>query len=170
MAPTKAQVSYLKQDDRLPGGEAIVYLANLFLRFDDRKLKHDEGFGIYGSLVDVSFIKTRMNRAGRTVTLVFNQDTGYDEELSLLILLKDNGRINGAGAFLYIGDHSEIKFNQKGFKQKLRESPEFREIFMNEVIDVLKGQLDEEDLASQAAEMQYQNLSLNIMSQINKIS
>jgi len=138
MMMTKAQVSYLKPDETLPGGAAIVYLSNLMLRFDDKsKLKAEEGLGINGALVDITFVKSRNNRAGTVATLVFNQEYGYDEELSEYILLKNNGRINGAGAFLYIGNHSELKFAQKNFKEKLHTDPEFAKIFYDEVINVL---------------------------------
>ena len=113
MMMTKAQVSYLKPDET------------------------EEGLGINGALVDITFVKSRNNRAGTVATLVFNQEYGYDEELSEYILLKNNGRINGAGAFLYIGNHSELKFAQKNFKEKLHTDPEFAKIFYDEVINVL---------------------------------
>ena len=120
------------------GGEAIVYLSNLMLRFDDRsKLKADEGLGISGSLVDISLVKSRTNKAGSVATLVFNQDIGYDEDLSEYMLLKNNGRISGAGAFLYITGHSDMKFAQKNFKEKLHTDPEFAKIFYDEVINIL---------------------------------
>jgi hypothetical protein len=141
MQRKKAQVSYLKQSERLPGGNTVIYLANNIIRFDDvTKLKSADAFGIDGSLVDLTLIKSRTNKAGQSCTLVFNQDTGFDQDLSLFLLLKQNDRINGAGAYLYIGDRSDYKFSQRAFKEKLRD-PEFREIFMTEVISVLKSQL-----------------------------
>lgn len=169
MQRTKAQVSYLKQDESLPGGNTIIYLTNILLRFDDNtKLKQDEAFGIAGNLVDITLVKSRNNRAGKSCTLVFNQDTGFDPELSLFVMLKNAKRINGAGAYLYIGDRSDMKFAQKNFKQKLRESPEFRQAFIVEVMDMLKGELDssvqEKDLYSNDY-----SLSNDIMSQINPV-
>ena len=101
MQKKKAQVSYLKQDEALPGGNTPVYLANNLIRFDDvTKLKEKDGFGIDGSIVDLGLVKSRTNKAGQAASLVFNQDMGFDQELSLLQLLKDNGRVNGAGAYL----------------------------------------------------------------------
>lgn len=138
MAKKKASVGYLKQSERLPGGNTPQYLSNNMLRFDDHsKLKESETFGIDGTLVDITLVKSRTNKAGKSATLVFNQDTGYDSDLSLLILLKKAGRINGAGAFLYIDDCKEKKFSQKQFKNKLREDPEFMDIFMKASMDEL---------------------------------
>lgn len=167
MMKQKAQVSYLKQDESLPGGNTIVYLTNLLLRFDDNsKFKEDEAFGIPGNLVDITLVKSRNNRAGKSCTLVFDQNKGFDPELSLFVMLKNEKRINGAGAYLYIGEHSEYKFSQKAFKQKLREIPELRQIFIQEVMDVLKTDLDKYDNQGETESFDY-TLGSDIMSQIN---
>ena len=137
MQRTKAQVSYLKQDESLPAGNTPIYLANNLIRFDDHtKLKSTEGFGIDGTLVDVTLIKSRTARAGQVATLVFDQNTGFDPDLSLLILLKKYEKLNGAGAYMYIGDHQEFKFAQKNFKELLK-NPEFMEIVMEAVKEIL---------------------------------
>lgn len=147
MVKSKTQVSYLKQSETLPGGNAAIYLSNNIIRFDDHsKLKSTETFGVDGTLVDLGLVKSRTNKAGQFATLVFNQDIGFDAILSLFILLKENNRVKGAGAYLYFGDRDDIKFSQKAFKQKLNDSVELQEIFMKEVIDVLTAQLDSTDV------------------------
>ena len=167
MQRTKSQVSYLKQDESLPGGNTIIYLTNLLLRFDDNsKLKEDEAFGIAGNLVDITLVKSRNNRAGKSCTLVFNQHQGFDPELSLFIMLKNAKRINGAGAYLYIGDRSDMKFSQKNFKDKLKELPELRQVFIQEVMELLKKDLDANDVESDSNMYDY-SLSSDILNQIN---
>ena len=91
-------------------------------------------------------IKSRTNRAGVSTNLVFNQDIGFDPDLSLYLMLKEQGMINGAGAYLYIGDHSDKKFAQKNFKSKLYEDPDFRNIFIDECITVLHNSLNKQQL------------------------
>lgn len=163
MQKKKSQVSYLKPDERLPGGNAIVYLANNIIRFDDvTKLKSDATFGIDGSLVDLMLVKSRTNKAGQSCTLVFNQSGGFDQDLSLFLLLKQADRINGAGAYFYIGEHSEMKFSQKSFTEKLKD-PAFRAIFMDEVISVLTSQL----IAQESTTYHDHDLSIDIMNRIN---
>lgn len=81
-------------------------------------------------------------------------------------MLKNAKRINGAGAYLYIGDRSDMKFSQKNFKQKLRELPELRQAFINEVMDVLKTELDASVSENVVRENDY-SLSTDILSQIN---
>lgn len=167
MQRTKSQVSYLKQDESLPGGNTIIYLSNLLIKFDDNsKLKEDEAFGISGNLVDITLIKSRNNRAGKSCTLIFDQNNGFDPELSMFLMLKNAKRINGAGAYLYIGDRSDIKFSQKTFKEKLRENPELREIFSKEVMSMLKEELDNSYVENKSSSLDY-SLSKDILSQMN---
>lgn len=167
MQRTKSQVAYLKQDESLPGGNTVIYLTNILLKFDDNsKLKQDEAFGIAGNLVDITLVKSRNNRAGKTCTLVFNQDQGFDPELSLFVMLKNAKRINGAGAYLYVGKCSDVKFSQKNFKQKLRESPELRQAFIAEVMDMLKSELDANDRNEIIQDHDY-SLNSDILSQLN---
>lgn len=167
MQRTKAQLSYLKQDETLPGGNTAIYLTNILIRFDDNsKLKEDEAFGVAGNLVDVSLVKSRNNRAGKSCTLVFNQSTGFDPELSLFVMLKNAKMINGAGAYLYIGDRSDIKFSQKTFKEKMRENPELRQAFIEQVMILLKSDLDAHDIGEEFIHRD-NSLSSDILSQIN---
>ena len=65
------------------------------------KLKSTEAFGFDGFVVDVSILKSRTNKSGKSVPMVFNQDVGFDPELSLFMLLKSEGKLNGAGVGLY---------------------------------------------------------------------
>lgn len=171
MQRKKAQVSYLKQDETLPGGNTPIYLCNNMIRFDDNsKLKESDAFGISGSLVDLGLVKSRTNKAGQYATLVFNQETGFDEELSLLVLLKNNGRINGAGAYLYIGDHDEIKFSQKKFKETLHTNEEFREIFMQEVMSVLSTIITDVHYEPSPDTVENSDMSSRILNQLNSIA
>lgn len=147
--PTKADLSYLKQDETIPCGRTPLYLSTLICRLDDHsKLKDSEGFNIAGTMVDLTVVKSRTSASGRKVTLVYTFDHGFDQNLSLYQLLKENGRIGGAGAFLYIGEHNDIKFAQKNFLEKLAENETLQQYFMEEVLAVLQtlitdGTIDE---------------------------
>lgn len=146
MQKKKSQLAYLKPDETMPGGKTITYLANFMIRCDDNtKLKAEDSFGINGIMVDMQICKSRNARSGRTTTLVFDYDTGFDPELSLLVMLKEKKLINGAGAYLYIGDRSDLKFSQKNFKQKLIESSEFAQLFISTCMEVLKKDIDDEE-------------------------
>ena len=139
MQKKKASIGWLKQGETLPGGKEPQYLSNNIIRFDDNtKLKEDKDFGIDGNLVDISLVKSRQSKSGKSITAVFHYDTGFDPELSLLVMLKQAGRVNGAGAYLYIDDYKEKKFAQKNFKSLLNKDPEFQRIVMDAAIPCLQ--------------------------------
>lgn len=129
---SKAQISFLKQGETLPGGKAALYLANNMIRVDDgAKLKETDGLGINGKIVDFEIIKSRTNAAGRSVPMVFNFTNGFDDILSLFMFLKSTGAII-TGATCYLRGHEDMKFRQRDFKNKLFNDPEFAKAF-NEV-------------------------------------
>ena len=171
MQRTKSQVSYLKQDESLPGGNTPIYLANLMIRVDDNsKLKSTEAFGIDGSITEITLVKSRANKAGKSVNLVFNQSTGFDQDLSLFLMLKENNRINGAGAYLYIDDRSDLKFAQKNFKGKLNEDMEFKSIFMKAVAEVLQENIENDSaVITEAEEEKINDIADGILSSLNAI-
>ena len=169
---TQSQVSYLKQDETLPGGNTIVYLTNILLRFDDNtKMKKEEAFGISGNLVDITLVKSRNNRAGKSCTLVFDQDKGFDPELSMFVMLKNAKRIGGAGAYLYIDGFSDIKFSQKKFKDVLHTNPDLKQAFMQVVMEVLKADLDANDISNSDNNLKLDySISNDILNQINNVA
>ena len=130
-APKPQQIAGLKQGERLPGGKAAIYLANNMFRMDDIKmLKSSEGFGVDGSQVDITIIKSRTNRTRVSVPLIFNKTEGmFDNDLSLYTFIKDKGRVGGAGAHMYIDTLPEVKFAQKNFKAELRSNPQLQQAF-----------------------------------------
>lgn len=165
-ARSKAQVSYLKQGETLPGGNTPIYLSNNIFRFDDNaKLSSEKEFGIDGAIVDVTFVKSRTNRAGQVVTLLFDQVNGFDPDLSLYLMLKQLGKIKGAGAYLYLDGHPDYKFSQKKFKETLCMNDDFRNIFMQMCLDILKESLartpeDIADLSYNTAESMLEMLNV----------
>ena len=136
-AKSQSQVSYLKQGERLPGGKAAIYLANNMIRLDDTKLKPDKGYNIYGSIVNLSLVKSRTNKSGLSIPLVYNYDYGYDPELSLFELLKQYDKIGGSGVSQTIGNCT-VKFSQKTFKEKLHSSPELQQEFVRVAYEILE--------------------------------
>lgn len=129
---SKSQVSFLKPGETLPGGKAALYLANNLIRVDDgAKLKETDGLGINGKIVDFEIIKSRTNAAGRSVPMVFDFTSGFDDILSLFMFLKSTGAII-TGATCYLRGHEDMKFRQRDFKNKLFNDPEFAKAF-NEV-------------------------------------
>ena len=163
--PKAAQISGLKQGERLPGGKAAIYLANNMFRADDSlTLKETEGFGIVGSVVTITLIKSRTNATKRTIPLIFNKTEGrFDEILSLFQLLKQEGRFQGAGAYQYLSGAPDVKFSQKSFKSVLESSPELQKAFAEECYSVLTNFLS----STKTVAREENSTSNNISNMIN---
>lgn len=127
----QAQIDGLKEGERISGGRTALYLANNMVRFDQGStLKPTEGFYIDGAIIYATVVKTRTNINKKKVPLIFNKTEGkFDEELSLFQLLKEQGKIGGAGAYLYLESCPDVKFAQKNFKDKLHENTDLQLAF-----------------------------------------
>jgi len=141
----KPEFPYLKVNEHLSGGKSLAYIQNNIFRLDIKsKLKDDEGFGITGSIINIDIVKSRTNKTSRArCALVFNQEIGYDADLSLMLMLKEEKILEGAGAYLRL-PNSEKKFSQKAFKSLLYSDPEFRAEFYKVCFDYLTNSLIEE--------------------------
>lgn len=138
LRPKKPQLAFLKLGEYLAGGKAAHYVQSTIIRLDDHnKLTEDKDFGIYGNLVDLTLVKSRSNGNGHSCTIVFDENIGFDPELSLYYLLKQNNKVHGAGRSFYIEGAEDIKFSQKQFKEKLCEKPELQEAFKAKVLEIL---------------------------------
>ena len=137
--PKPAQISGLKQGERLPGGKAALYIANNMFRLDDAgQLKESEGYGINGQVVNLQIVKSRTNQNRRVVPLIFDKSHGaFDPVLSMYHYMKQEGMISGAGARMYFEENPDIKWSQKEFKKCLNENAELQQLFMQKCSEAL---------------------------------
>ena len=166
--PKAAQISGLKQGERLPGGRAAIYLANNMLRVDDTNtLKPDKDYGIDGSIISMTLVKSRTNATKKSIPLIFNKTEGrFDEILSLFHLLKTEGVFSGAGAYQYLDEAPDAKFSQRNFKDVLAKSPELQKAFAKACYKILSTYLSE----TKAVEADVSEVSSNINSMFNSFA
>ena len=143
--PKKSELAYLKQGEHISGGKSLTYIQNNIFRLDIKsKLKAEEGFGITGSVVNVDIVKSRTNKSNRArCFLVFDQEIGYDNNLSLLLLLKENKILEGSGAYLKLPGYDK-KFSLRQFKDLLYTDPEFYNAFVSVCITFIKNAMLED--------------------------
>ena len=141
----KPEFPFLKPGEHLPGGKAITYMTNSLFRLDSKsKLNSSEGLGIDGMVISFDVVKSRTNKTGKSkCLLVFDYDKGYDPDLSLFIMLKEEKLLEGGGAYLKI-PNSEKKFAQKNFKGLLQSDPEFYNTFVSFCMTYLSNKLLED--------------------------
>lgn len=166
--PKPAQISGLKQGERLPGGKAAIYLANNMFRADDSNtLKKDKDYRIDGSVVNITLVKSRTNATKRSIPLIFNKTEGrFDEILSLFHLIKSEGLFKGAGAYLYLDDCPNIKFSASSFKETLENSEELQAAFAKVAYNLLSTFLSD----TRAVSEDNSKAAYNISSMFDKFS
>jgi RecA/RadA recombinase len=151
MMPTPAVLNYLKQDEAVPGGSSVIFMADALLRLQaSTKLTPDKDYGIKGFVVNAVYAKTRSNEAGVPFEMVFNQARGFDNVLTNFHNLKKLKVLRGNGRAYYFDFAPDIKFTQKNIKEVYDSNDEFREKFDEYVIEVYSeyisnGFMNEED-------------------------
>ena len=158
----KGQAPYLKQGERLPGGKTALYLANNMFRLDDgTKLKESEGLGINGFIVDISCVKSRTNKSGKSVPLVFNSAKGFDPIASAYMYLKSEGYIVGAGSSWHFDGYDSVKFSQRQFCEKLNEDAEMQRIFSEVYYKALQPLLSERSFTDEKIDAAKKSFDIN---------
>lgn len=141
----KPEFPYLKSTEHVAGGKSLLYIQNTIFRLDIKsKLSADDALGITGSIVNLDVVKSRTNKTSKArCLLVFDQDKGYDPDLSLFVMLKEEKLLEGSGAYLRIPG-SDVKFAQKNFKSLLYSNPEFYNAFASYTMNLLSQRLIDE--------------------------
>ena len=124
----KSEFPYLNQNEHLSNGKLLQYISNLMIKLDIKaKLELSDNknpFGISGTIVGLDMIKSRTSKSGRArCLLVYDQDIGFDADLSMFLMLKDNNILEGKGRYKL--PNSDIRFTAKNFKQTLYSNPDF---------------------------------------------
>ena len=73
-------------------GKAVTYLTNTLIRLGaDKKLDPEKDFGVKGFYVEGKLVKSRNNAAGIQFKMVYDQEQGFDNDLTNFVNLKDMG-------------------------------------------------------------------------------
>jgi len=125
--PSSANINYLKQDETIPGGNAIQFLTNTLIKLTpSSKLHEDKKYKIKGYQIKVELIKSRTAPAGSVTTMIFNQSEGFDDDLSLYDYLNSNGAISGSPVSYKVAGMADVGFKLASLKQTLHDNEAFR--------------------------------------------
>lgn len=137
--PKKQIVPGLKQNERIPKGRSVTYLANTVIRIENcGKLKAEEAFHVEGSITEVSLVKSRSSGRKASIRLIFDFNNGFDPWLSLLQFMKDNKLLYGGGVSMSFDESKQFKFSQASFKNQVINDPTFRAAFIQTILPHLK--------------------------------
>ena len=114
------------------GGNAPIYFANTLIKHvavgSSKCTVEEDGYS--GFRINAEIIKSRTNKSGPKVPMIYDQDHGFSKERSLLEYARDLGLINGSRiAARYLGDDDSVKFNEKDIVNEYQNREEVREAF-----------------------------------------
>jgi len=123
---TQPQVMYMKVDEAVPGGNAPIYYANNLLKFVSSTKFNEEDNGFDGFLIRAEFLKSRSNKAGKSINMVYNQLTGFDPILTLYQFAEDNDLVDGRNPYRYFKHNKDVKFDSRKFRKAFLENDAVR--------------------------------------------
>lgn len=142
---TASQIMYLKQNETIPGGEALLYYANNIIKFVKTDLLKEEKDGFDGFIVRLELIKSRTNKAGQYCELVYSQKHGFDKLLSLYRVAENAGKVLGRNPYRYFEGFSDIKFDSRDLHGAVAEHPELTKILFKVAIPILEEGLTSDE-------------------------
>ena len=128
--PVAKQQNFLKQDESIPGGRALIYSAQniikLVARTSDSFTEETDGFNGYMVLIEP--VKSSSNQSGNTskgisFELVFSQKTGFDSLRSLILYGRDVGKIVGNKPKMKFVDDDSFTFSWKNLYTEINDNP-----------------------------------------------
>jgi len=141
--PEPPEIYGLKQGETLNGGKSFSNFADTMLRLDGKdKLEEEKDYGINGSLVNVTIIKSRNARSRQMFTLIFDPINGYNNILSSVHWLRSNKLLAGSPNGYYLDNFPEFKFTFKSVKSLLENDSKLKEKFRNALKEYLVQIID----------------------------
>lgn len=138
---TQAKIQYLKPGESIPGGSGPIYLSQNLLRFIYQGKCTTEKHGFEGFLTTVELVKSKTNRSGRLVNLVFDYDHGFDQFRTMVKYAKDNELIGGRNPYCFFKSNPEIKFDSRNLRSEVAENKDLQKAMINSCIPSLAGLL-----------------------------
>jgi hypothetical protein len=145
MMKTQPQLLHMKMDESMPGGNAPIYYAHNLLKFVSAgKLKmEDDGFD--GFKARIELLKSRTNKAGQFVELIYNQEIGFDPVQSQYHFANETGLIEGRNPYRYVTGYKDIKFDSRKFRKEFLDNDQLRFAIFDKTLPVLERKLSRVD-------------------------
>lgn len=122
------QLTFIPTGKNVPGGDKAVFYTSSMICWqpinskDGIKTEEDNGYN--GVPVKAAVCKSRSGPGGKTATLEFIQEAGFDPRLTLMNFAKENGIIAGRNPKCYFADNPEVTFDTRQFITEMARNPE----------------------------------------------
>lgn len=110
---TQAKIQYLKPSESIPGGSGPIYYSQNLLRMIYRGKFTEEKHGFGGFMVEAMNLKSKTNKSGTSVHLVFHEKYGFEPIITLMNYADELGLVHGRNPYCFFESAPDIKFNTK---------------------------------------------------------
>lgn len=155
-----SEILYLKQDEALPGGKAVQFLAHILLKFvavgSEKYNTEEDGFDGFGTRIEV--IKSRVSQAGQVVPMIYDKVRGVDSLRSSLAYAKELGFTAGNKNGTYFVENKEQKWIPGKVHEYFKEDRNLFKILYSYIIPTLEKNLSSitpEEMECISEEMDY---------------
>ena len=152
--PEPSELLGLKQNEHLPCGKRVAYLAHYLLKSiavgSEKYNKDDDGFDGFGLRLEI--IKSRSNQSLQSMMIMYDKIHGVDPLRTCIRFADDNGLTGGNKRSKWFLNEPDKKFPMRTVTQAFKEDPSLYKAMYDAIIPVLSESLsyvDDSDLEVQ---------------------
>jgi hypothetical protein len=137
---TQAKIQYLKPNENIPGGSGPIYYSQNLLRMIYRGKFVEEKNGFGGFKVEAVNIKSKTNKSGTSVNLIFHEKYGFEPTITLMNYADEHGLICGRNPYSFFKSAPDVKFNTKDVEGYMHNT-QIKKILLDETKDLLSSSI-----------------------------
>jgi RecA/RadA recombinase len=135
MKHEKPKIPWLRENENIKGGTGFAFYSDFFIRIDPgARIDDTKGFKIYGASNAVQVLKSRGHASGISYPLIFDFANGYDNDLSNIQFLVNNGKIK-TGNKSFLETMPDKKFTLSTVKDLIKTDKNFSAAISKAVLD-----------------------------------
>ena len=135
---TQAKIQYLKPNESIPGGSGPIYYSQNLLRMIYRGKYTEEKNGFGGFKVEAVNIKSKTNKSGTSVSLIFHEKYGFEPTITMMNFAEENGLICGRNPYCFFKEAPDVKFSTKDVEGYIH-NEQIQKLLIGACKDILNG-------------------------------
>jgi hypothetical protein len=100
----------------------------------------EEKHGFGGFKVEAMNLKSKTNRSGTSVNLVYHEKYGFEPTLTMMDMAEEHGLICGRNPYSFFKEAPDVKFNTKDVEGYIHD-PQIQKLLITSCKDILNGMI-----------------------------
>jgi hypothetical protein len=135
---TQAKIQYLKPNESIPGGSGPIYYSQNLLRMIYRGKFTEEKHGFGGFKVEAMNLKSKTNKSGTSVELIFHEKYGFEPTITMMNFAEEHGLICGRNPYCFFKEAPDVKFSTKDVEGYIH-NEQIQKLLISACKDILNG-------------------------------